>query len=62
MTGGLKTWFSNLSWGIHFWFLLKMGSQIDNEAVRFWGVERGVQYLKPGELMAYPYRPGLDPL
>jgi hypothetical protein len=25
--------------GNHFWFLLKLGSQIENEAVQFWGVE-----------------------
>ncbi len=46
--------------GILFWFLLKMGSQIENEAVLFWGVEQGVQYLKPGKSVAYPSCPGLD--
>ncbi len=60
MTNGLKTWFSNLSWGIHFCFLLKMGSQIENEVVQFWGVERGVQYLKPGKSTAYPSCLGPD--
>ncbi len=60
MTDALKTWFSNLSWGIHFWFLLKMGGQIENEAVQFWRVEQGVQYLKPGKSMAYPSCPGPD--
>jgi hypothetical protein len=33
-----------------------MGSQIENEAVQFCGLERGVQYLKPGKLTAYPSR------
>ena len=37
-----------------------MGSQIENETVQFWGVERGVQYLKPGESLAHPSPMGLD--
>jgi hypothetical protein len=38
----------------------EMGSQIENETVGFWVVERGVQYLKPGESLAHPSRSGLD--
>ncbi len=37
-----------------------MGSQIENEMVRFWGVERGVQYLKPVESLAHPSCTGLN--
>ncbi len=46
--------------GIHFWVSLEMGSQIESEAVWFWGVEQGVQYLKPGKLLAHPSCMGLD--
>ena len=37
-----------------------MGSQIENETVRFWGVERGVQHPKSGESLAHPSRMGLN--
>ncbi len=52
-------WFSFFG-GIHFWISLEMGSQIESEAVQFWGVERGVQYLKPGKSLAHPSCMGLD--